>query len=62
MWLGLYTVGTILLIAGVGYVCRLAQIPQQWVVGIPVLLLAVGLITAARSLRTRPASVPVGRG
>ena len=50
---GLYTLGTLILIAGVVYICRIAHIPQHWVIGIPTLLLGAGVMSAVSSTRQK---------
>lgn len=49
----LYTLGTIVLIAGVLYVCHLAHIPQRWMIGIAVVLLGAGIMGALTNTRAR---------
>lgn len=56
MSLALYLVGTIILIAGVVYVCRLAHIPQHWVVAIAIVLLGAGVMGAVSSTRQKDPS------
>lgn len=52
MSFGLYTLGTLLLIAGVLYVCHLAHIPQPWLIGIGVVLLGAGITGALANVRS----------
>lgn len=47
MSFGLYNLGTLLLIAGVVYVCHLAHLPQRWAFGVGLLLLGAGVAGAA---------------
>ena len=56
MSFGLYTLGTLILIAGVVYICHLAHIPQRWVVGIAVLLLGAGIMAAVSNTRQKDPS------
>ncbi len=56
MSVGLYTIGTLILIAGVAYVCHLAHIPQRWVIGIAILLLGAGIMGAASNTRQKDPS------
>jgi hypothetical protein len=49
----LYTIGTLVLIAGVVYVCHLAHVPQHWVVAISILLLGAGIMGAVSSTRQK---------
>ena len=53
MSFGIYTVGTLILIAGVIYICHLANIPQRWVVGIAILLLGAGIMGAVSNTRSK---------
>jgi hypothetical protein len=56
MSFGLYLVGTVILIAGVIYVCHLAHIPQHWVVAIAIVLLGAGVMGAVSSTRSKDPS------
>lgn len=56
MSFGLYLLGTIVLIAGVVYVCHLAHMPQHWVVAISVVLLGAGIMGAVSSTRHKDPS------
>ncbi|HEY4356242.1 MAG TPA: hypothetical protein VGN16_10880 [Acidobacteriaceae bacterium] len=56
MSFGLYLLGTIVLIAGVVYVCHLAHLPQHWVVAIAVVLLGAGIMGAVSSTRHKDPS------
>lgn len=53
MSFGLYTLGTLILIAGVIYICHLAHIPQRWVIGIAILLLGAGIMGAVTNTRAK---------
>ncbi len=53
MSFGIYTLGTIILIVGVLYVCHLAHIPQHWMVGIAILLLGAGIMGAVTNTRSK---------
>jgi hypothetical protein len=53
MSFGLYTLGTIILIIGVLYVCHLAHIPQHWTIAIAILLVGAGLMSAVNNTRRR---------
>jgi hypothetical protein len=53
MSFGLYILGTIILIAGVVYVCHLAHLPQHWVIAIAVVLLGAGVMGAVGSTRSK---------
>jgi len=52
----LYLVGTLILIAGVVYVCHLAHIPSHWVVAIAIVLLGAGVMGAVSSTRQKDPS------
>lgn len=52
----IYTLGTVILIGGVVYVCHLARIPSHWVIAIAILLLGAGLMGAVTSTRQKDPS------
>lgn len=52
----IYTLGTVILIAGVLYVCHLAHLPSHWTIAIAILLLGAGLMSAVNSTRQRDRS------
>lgn len=51
MSFGLYTLGTIILIAGVVYICHLAHLSSAWTAGLAVVLLGAGIMTAVSNTR-----------
>ena len=53
MSFALYTLGTIVLIIGVLYVCHLVHIPQHWMIGIALLLFGAGIMGAVSSTRQK---------
>ncbi len=53
MSFGLYTFGTLLLIAGVLYVCHLAHVPQHWMVALAIVLLGAGIMAAVTNTRSK---------
>ncbi|MFC6646575.1 hypothetical protein ACFQBQ_13465 [Granulicella cerasi] len=53
MSFGLYTIGTIILIAGVIYVCHLAHMPSHWVAAIAIVLLGAGIMGAVNNTRQK---------
>ncbi len=53
MSFGIYTLGTIILIAGVVYVCHLAHVPERWIIGIAILLLGAGIMGAVSKTRSK---------
>jgi protein-S-isoprenylcysteine O-methyltransferase Ste14 len=52
----IYVIGTLIVIAGVVYICHLMHLPTQWIVGIAILLVGGGLIGAVNSTRQRDKS------
>jgi hypothetical protein len=56
MSFALYLIGTIVLIAGVGYVCHLAHMPSHWTAAIVIVLLGAGIMGAVSSTRRRDPS------
>ena len=56
MSFSIYTMGTLILIAGVIYVCHLAHVPQRWVIGIAILLLGAGIMGAVSNTRQKDPS------
>ena len=56
MSFGIYTVGTIILIAGVLYVCHLLHVPQRWEIGIAILLLGAGIMGGVSNTRQKDPS------
>ena len=56
MSFGLYTLGTIILIVGVLYVCHLAHVAQRWEIAIALLLLGGGIMGAVSSTRNKDPS------
>ena len=53
MSFGLYTFGTLLLIAGVLYVCHLAHVPQHWMIALAIVLLGAGIMAAVTNTRSK---------
>jgi membrane-bound acyltransferase YfiQ involved in biofilm formation len=56
MSFGIYLLGTVILIAGVVYVCHLAHMPSAWVGAIAIILLGAGLMGAVKSTRSKDPS------
>ena len=56
MSFALYLLGTLILIAGVLYVCHLAHLSQTWTIGIGIVLLGAGIMGAVSSTRTKDRS------
>jgi uncharacterized membrane protein HdeD (DUF308 family) len=51
MSFAMYLIGTVILIAGVVYVCHLAHVPSHWVLAIGVVLLGAGVMGAVSATR-----------
>ncbi len=56
MSFALYSVGTLILIIGVLYICHLVHLPQHWTIALAILLVGGGLMGAVRSTRQRDKS------
>lgn len=56
MSFGIYALGTIILMAGVAYVCHLAHIPDKWVFAIALLILGAGIMGGVSSTRQKDPS------
>jgi hypothetical protein len=56
MSFGLYLLGTLILIAGVVYVCHLTHMPSHWVGAIAIVLLGAGVMGAVGSTRHKDPS------
>lgn len=56
MSFALYTIGTLILIAGLVYAARLLHLPSQWIVVISVLLLGAGIMGGVSSTRQKDPS------
>ena len=50
---GIYTIGTVILIIGVIYVCHLLHVPQRWIIGVTILLLGAGIMGAVSSTKQK---------
>jgi uncharacterized membrane protein HdeD (DUF308 family) len=53
MSFGLYTLGTIVLIIGVLYICHLAHMPSTWTAAIAIVLLGAGIMAAVSNTRSK---------
>jgi uncharacterized membrane protein HdeD (DUF308 family) len=53
MSFALYTIGVLILIAGVIYVCHLAHLPSHWVAAIAIVLVGAGIMSAVNNTRQR---------
>jgi protein-S-isoprenylcysteine O-methyltransferase Ste14 len=52
----IYSLGTLIVIIGVIYICHLAHMPQSWMIGLTILLVGGGLIGAVNNTRQRDKS------
>jgi hypothetical protein len=46
---GIYAIGYLILIAGVAYLASLMHIPQTYIIATVVILVGIGILTAAKS-------------
>jgi uncharacterized membrane protein HdeD (DUF308 family) len=53
---GIYLIGTLILVAGVVYICHIAHMPQTWTLGIGIVLAGAGIMGAVNSTRQRDKS------
>ncbi len=56
MSFAIYTLGTLILIAGLVYVAHLAHIPEKWIVAFALLILGAGIMGGVSSTRQRDPS------
>jgi TctA family transporter len=56
MSFGLYTIGYLILIAGLAYLAHLMHIPQHYIVAIVIILAGIGIVTGVQSTRQRDPS------
>jgi hypothetical protein len=56
MSFGIYTVGYLILIAGVAYLAHLMHIPTQYIVAVVVIMLGIGVVTGVPSTRPQDPS------
>lgn len=56
MSFGLYLVGYLILIIGLGYGAHLMHVPSQWIVVGVVVLVGLGILTGVKNTRTRDIS------
>ena len=61
MSVGLYSLGTLFLIASVAFVFHLAHLPQSWIAGSAFFLLVSGVLGALTGMRGRPGAALAGR-
>jgi hypothetical protein len=56
MSFALYTLGYLIVIAGVAYLAHLLHVPQRYIVAIAVILFGIGVVTAVQSTRHKDPS------
>ena len=56
MSFGLYTIGYLILIAGLAYLAHLMHVPQHYIVALVIILAGVGIVTGVQSTRQRDPS------
>jgi uncharacterized membrane protein HdeD (DUF308 family) len=49
----LYSIGILVVIAGVLYICHIAHMPSNWTAGIAILLVGAGIVGAVNNTRQR---------
>jgi hypothetical protein len=53
MSFGLYTLGYLVLIAGLAFLAHLMHIPQRYIVALVIILAGIGIVTGVQSTRQR---------
>ena len=53
MSFGLYVLGYVVVIIGAAYLMHLAHVPQQWIIGLVVLLVGAGIVTSVKNTRQK---------
>jgi hypothetical protein len=53
MSFGLYAAGYFIVIIGVIYIAHLMHVPQQWIIGIAIVLLGLGIVSGVQSTRAK---------
>jgi hypothetical protein len=56
MSFAIYTVGTLILMAGLIYVAHLAHMPEKWIVAIALLILGAGIMGGVSNTRQKDPS------
>ena len=56
MSFGLYTIGYLILIAGLAYLAHLMHIPQRYIVALVIILAGIGVVTGVQSTRQKDPS------
>jgi hypothetical protein len=50
---GLYALGYVIVIVGVAYIAHLMHIPQEWIIGMVILLVGLGIVTGVQNTRQK---------
>ena len=53
MSFGLYTIGYLILIAGLAYLAHLMHVPTHYIVALVIILAGIGVVTGVQSTRQR---------
>ncbi len=53
MSFGLYVLGYIVVIIGAAYLLHLAHVPQNWIIGLVVVLVGAGIVTGVTNTRQK---------
>lgn len=56
MSFAIYTIGTLILIAGLVYVAHLVHMPEKWIIAIVLLILGAGIMGGVSSTRQKDPS------
>jgi protein-S-isoprenylcysteine O-methyltransferase Ste14 len=56
MSFGLYALGYLVVLIGVVYIAHLMHIPQNWIIGIGIVMVGVGITSAVTATRRRDPS------
>jgi hypothetical protein len=56
MSFGLYTLGYLILIAGLAYLAHLMHVPTHYIVALVIILAGIGVVTGVQSTRQRDPS------
>ncbi|AFL88960.1 hypothetical protein Terro_2724 [Terriglobus roseus DSM 18391] len=56
MSFGLYVFGYVIVIVGAAFLLHLAHVPQQWIIGLVVVMVGAGIVTGVTNTRTKDKS------
>jgi len=56
MSFALYSIGYLIVIAGVAYLAHLMHVPERYIIAIAVILLGIGVVTGVQSTRHKDPS------